>query len=76
MAYHRILSIVGVVLMVKNLPANAGDIRDAGSIPGSGRPPGGQHDNPLQYSCLEKLVDKGDWQAIVCRVSQSWTQLK
>ena len=39
--------------MVKNLPADAGDIRDLGSIPGSGRPPGGGHGNPLQYSCLE-----------------------
>ena len=45
--------------MVKNLPAKAGDIRDAGSIPGSGRPPGGGHGNPLQYSCLENLVDRG-----------------
>ena len=39
--------------MVKNLPANAGDLRDAGSIPGLGRSPGGGHGNPLQYSCLE-----------------------
>ena len=39
--------------MVKNTPANAGDIRDMGSIPGSGRSPGGGHGNPLQYSCLE-----------------------
>ena len=76
MAYHRILSIVGVVLMVKNLPANAGDIRDAGSIPGSGRPPGGQHDNPLQYSCLENPTDRGVWQAMVHRVAKSRTQLK
>ena len=42
-----------VVLVVKNPPANAGDIRDAGSIPGSGRSPRGGHGNPLQYSCLE-----------------------
>jgi len=42
-----------VVLLVKNLPANAGDIRDLGSIPGLGRSPGGGHGNPLQYSCLE-----------------------
>jgi len=41
------------VLIVKNPPANAGDIRDVGSIPGSGRSPGGGNDNPLQYSCLE-----------------------
>ena len=39
--------------MVKNLPASAGDMRDADSIPGSRRSPGGGHDNPLQYSCLE-----------------------
>jgi len=39
--------------MVKNLPANAGDIRDVGSIPGSGRSPGEEHGNPLQYACLE-----------------------
>ena len=45
--------------MVKNLPANAGDIRDAGLIPGSGRFPGGGHDNSLQYSCLENLMDRG-----------------
>ena len=42
-----------VALVVKNLPANAGDIRDAGSIAGSGRSPGGGHGNPLQHSCLE-----------------------
>ena len=42
-----------MVLVVKNLPANAGDRRDAGSVPGSGRSPGGGHGTPLQYSCLE-----------------------
>ena len=47
--------------MVKNLPANAGDIRDAGLIPGSGRSPGGGHGNPLQSSCLENPMDKGAW---------------
>ena len=45
--------------MVKNIPANAGDIRDAGLIPGLGRSPGGGHGNPLQYSCLENLRDRG-----------------
>ena len=45
--------------MVKNLPANAGDIRDMGLIPGSGRSPGGGHGNPLQYSCLEDRMDRG-----------------
>ena len=45
--------------MVKNLPANIGDVRDVGSIPGSGRSPGGRHGNPLQYSCLENPMDRG-----------------
>jgi len=54
-----------VALVVKNLPANAGDIRDAGSIPGSGRSPGGGHVSPLQHSCLENLKDRGAWQATV-----------
>jgi len=65
-----------VALEVKNLPANAGDIRDAGLIPGSGRSPGGGHGIPLQYSCLENPMDKGAWRATVHRVSESWTQLK
>ena len=47
-----------MALVVKNPPANAGDIRDAGSIPGLGRPPGGGHGNPLQYSCLESPMDR------------------
>ena len=50
--------------MGKNPPANKGDARDAGSIPGSGRCPGGRHGNPLQYSCLENSMDRGAWQAI------------
>ena len=62
--------------MVKNPPANAEDIRDAGSIPGSGRSPGGGHGNPLQYSCLKNLMDRGAWQATVHRVTQNQTQLK
>ena len=48
--------------MVKNPPANAGDMRDAGSIPGLGKFPGGGHGNPLQYSCLENPMDRGAWQ--------------
>ena len=48
-----------MVLVVKNLPANAGDKRDVGSIPGSGRSPGGGHGNSLQYSCLENPRDRG-----------------
>ena len=59
--------------MVKNLPANAGDVRDAGSIPGLGRSPGGGHGNPLQYSCLENPMDRGAWQATVHKVTQSQT---
>ena len=50
-----------VSLVVKNLPDNAGDIRDVGSIPGSERSPGGGHVNPLQYSCLENPMDRGSW---------------
>ena len=50
-----------VVLVVKNLPANAGDVRGVGSIPGSGRSPGGGNGNPFQYSCLKKPMDKGAW---------------
>ena len=65
-----------VVLVVKNLLANAGDIRDAGSIPGWGRSPGGGHGIPLQYSCGENPMDRGVWWAIVHRVAQSWKQLK
>ena len=65
-----------VVLMVKNLPANSGDIKDAGSIPGSGRSPGGGHGNPLQYSCLENPMNRGAWQATVHRITKSLTRLK
>ena len=65
-----------VMLPVKNPPANAGDIRDAGSVPGLGRSPGGGHGNPLQYSCLENPMDRGGWWAAVHRVTMSCTQLK
>ena len=54
-----------VALVVENLPANAGDLRVYGSIPGSGRFPGGGHGNPLHYSFLENLMDRGAWRAIV-----------
>ena len=53
--------------MFKNPPANAGDIRDVGLIPGSGSSPGGGHGNPLHYSCLENLMDRGAWRATVHR---------
>ena len=59
--------------MVKNVLANAGDIKDTGSIPGSGRSPGGGYGNPLQYSCLEKPIDRGAWWATVHRVVKSQT---
>ena len=62
--------------MVKNLPANAGDVRDMGLIPGSGRSPGEGNGYPLQYSCLENPKDRGAWWAIVHRVTKSWTLLK
>ena len=65
-----------VALVVKNPPANAGDIRDVGSIPGLGRSPGEGHGNPLQYSCLENPMDIGASQATVHRVTKSWTWLK
>ena len=62
-----------VALVVKNLPANAEDIKDSGSIPGLGRSPGGGHGNPLQYSCLENPVDRGTWRTIAHRVMKSQT---
>ena len=60
----------------KEPPANPGDSRDMGSIPGSGRSPGGGHGNPLQYSCLENSIDRGAWQATVHGVAQSQTLLR
>ena len=65
-----------VALVLKNLPANAGDVRDTGIISGLRRSPGGGHSNPLQYSCLENPMDKGDWQATVHSVTKSQTRLK
>ena len=59
--------------MVKNLPASEGDVGDAGSIPGSGRSPGGGNGNPLQHSCLENPTYRGAWQVIVHRVAKSQT---
>ena len=61
--------------MVKNLPANAGDTRNVGSIPGSGRSPGGENGYPLQYSCLGNLMDRGVWWVAVHEVAKSWTRL-
>ena len=59
--------------MVKNSPAKAGDLRDVDSIPGLGRSPGGGHDNPLPYSCLEIPMDTGVWWVTVRKVTQSQT---
>ena len=58
------------VLVVKNSPANAGDIRDTGLIPGSGRSPGGGHCHPLQHPCLDRPLDRGAWQATVHGVAR------
>ena len=71
--YYTYMWASQVALVVKNLPANAGDIRDVGSIPGSESFPGGGHGNPLQYSCLENLMDRGTWRAIVHGVTESRT---
>ena len=65
-----------MALAVKNLSNNAGDVKDEGSIPGSGGSPGGGHGNPLQSSCLENPMDRGAWWATVHRVAKSQTQLK
>ena len=59
--------------VVKNLPANAGDTRDMGSIPGWGRSPGGGNGNPLKHSCLENSMDRGAWWATVHGVVKSQT---
>ena len=61
------------VLVVKNPPANVGDLRDAGSILGSGRSPGGGKHYPIQYSCLEIPLDRGAWQATVHMATKTWT---
>ena len=58
--------------MVKNPPANAGDLKDAGLIPGWGRSPGGGHGSPLQYSCLKNPKDRGAWWDTVHTVTKSW----
>ena len=62
-----------LALVIKNPPANAGSARDAGLIPGSGRSPGKGNGNPLQYSCLEKSMDRGAWWPTVHGVAKSQT---
>ena len=66
----------GMALVVKNPPASAGDVRDTGSVPESGKAPGEGHGDPLQYSCLVNPMDRGAWWATVHRVAKSWTWLK
>ena len=65
-----------MALVVKDPPVSARDIRDLDLIPGSGKFPGGGNGNPLQYSCLGNLMDRGAWWATVHRVSKGQTQLK
>ena len=65
-----------VALVVKNLPANAGDLRDLGLVPGSGRSPGEGNGNPLQYSCLENSMERGAWWATVPGLVKSQTQFR
>ena len=60
-----------VAIVVRNPPANAGDAGDSGSIPGLVRSPGGEHGNPLQYSCLENPMGREAWRATVNRVAES-----
>ena len=65
-----------VALMIKNLPANARDLRDVGSSPGLGRSPGGGHGSWLQYSCLENSIGRGVWRTTVQEVAKGWTWLR
>ena len=62
-----------VALVVKNPSANAGDVRDVGSISWLGRSPGGERGNPLQYSCLENPMDRGAWWVTIHEVAKIWT---
>ena len=70
---HKSLWASKVLLVVKNLLANAGDIRDTVLIPGLGRSPGEGNSNPLQYSCLENPMGRGAWWATVHGVAKSQT---
>ena len=65
-----------MALVVKNPPANAGDMRYSGLIPGLGGSPGESHGNPLQYSCLENPIERGAWWAMVHRFAKSQTRVK
>ena len=72
---HNVLTECRASAGVKNPPANTGDRRHEGSIPGSGRSPGEGNGNQLQYSCLENFMDRGAWWATVHGVTRSWTHL-
>ena len=80
MGSHRVghdrsdLAAAAAAAVVKNLPADAGDARDAGSIPGSGRSPAGGNGNPLQYSCLGNPMDREAWRATVHGITKNRTQ--
>ena len=75
--YYKVISLqLKKIKKEKKLPGNTGDLRDAGSIPRSGRSPEGRHGNPVQYSCLENAMVRGAWQAKSHGVAKSWTQLK
>ena len=65
-----------MALVIKNPPAEAGDLRDPSSIPGSGRSLGGGHSSPLEYSCLENSMDRETWWASDYRVTKCWTPLQ
>ena len=67
----QVLKAPQVALVVRNLPAQAGDLRESGLIPGSRRSPGGGHGNLLQHSCLENSMDRGAWQATVYSITQN-----
>ena len=74
--FSSILMVSQLALVVRNTPANSGDIRVAGLIPGLGGSPVGGYGNPLQYFCMENLMDRGAWQATVHGAAKSRTQLK
>ena len=74
--HHANICASQVALVIKNLPANTEDVREAGSIPVSRRAPEGGHCNPPQYSCQENSMNRGTWQTTVHRVAKSWTWLK
>ena len=72
----RLMEASQEALVVKNLPANVGDVRDLSFIPGSGRSAGGRNGNPFKCSCLENSTDRGAWWATTHEVAKIWTQLK